>query len=78
MARDYTPEQLQAFALFEHADNILFIIQKAMKDRENPTNNPIIFEITQGQFDVQKFRRLLKRWKDLIGTIYEEIPDELD
>ncbi len=75
MEREYTEEQLQAFKLIEKTDTLLFHIEQMMKNRKNPTNHPIIFEITQGQFDVQKFRRRLQRWKDLLELIYEEIPD---
>ena len=71
----YTPEQEMAFRLISNADKILFMMESAMKNRANPTNNPIIFEITQGQFDILKFRRQLHRWRDLIELITEEVPD---
>lgn len=75
MEKEYTEEQLQAFGLIEKADRILFAIETAMKNRTNPSNNAIIFEIKQGMYDVQKFRRLLQRWKDLIELVPGEIEE---
>lgn len=74
----YTEEQTQAFYLINQLDKLLYQVENIMKNRHNPTNDPIIFEITQGQFDVQKFRRLLKRWAILIEQIPDEIPDKLE
>ena len=74
----YTEEQTQAFYLINQLDKLLYQVENIMKNRHNPTNNPIIFEITQGQFDVQKFRRLLKRWAILIEQIPDEIPDKME
>lgn len=74
--KEYTPEQQMAFRLISNADKILFMMEDAMRKRGNPTNHPIVFEITQGQYDIQKFRRLLQRWRDLIELLSEEIPDQ--
>jgi hypothetical protein len=74
----YTEEQQQAFYLIEKLDQLLYQVEGMMKSRKNPTNDPIVFEITQGQFDVQKFRRLLRRWKVLLEQIPDEIPDKLE
>lgn len=63
---NYTDEQNAIFSLIAELDASLFKAEQMMKYKTNPTNDPIIFEVTQGIYDIRKMRRLIQRWRNLI------------
>ena len=61
-----TQEQLLMLKLAEDADLALYRIEQAMSGRINPSNDPVVEQITDGIGDVRQLRRQIHRWKVLI------------